>query len=179
MRATYKKCLGLLLISGLLLSLFYAWSPGTSSRVDIRSRQRGRIQKLLQGKIQDTISVYQDIGYHIKDDVARLVISQHVWILPCIIIFIFNNSLSGIFFLTVIWRKIHVCVGLMRTPFNYRSPIRCSHVCGPTTSFLHSWSPIPTRAAWSVTELRSTAAFRRGNTPLCTRVTVSLIHFCF
>uniref|UniRef100_A0A8C2X138 Beta-1,4 N-acetylgalactosaminyltransferase n=1 Tax=Cyclopterus lumpus TaxID=8103 RepID=A0A8C2X138_CYCLU len=70
MRATFKTCLGLLLISGLLLSLFCAWSPGTGSSVDIRSRQGGQIQKLLKEKIQGTISVYQNIPYHIKDDVA-------------------------------------------------------------------------------------------------------------
>ncbi|XP_068453742.1 beta-1,4 N-acetylgalactosaminyltransferase 1a isoform X2 [Clinocottus analis] len=72
MRATFKKCLGLLLISGLLLFLFCAWRPGTSSGVDLRTRQRGQIQKLLKGKIQDIIGVYPDIAYHIKDDVACL-----------------------------------------------------------------------------------------------------------
>ncbi|XP_054465279.1 beta-1,4 N-acetylgalactosaminyltransferase 1a isoform X2 [Anoplopoma fimbria] len=70
MPATYKKCFGLLLIGGLLLFLFFAWSPGTSSGVDIQRRQGGLIQKLLQGKIQETLSGYNDIAYHIKEDVA-------------------------------------------------------------------------------------------------------------
>ena len=80
MRATCKRCLGLILASGiLLLVLFHAWSPGTSLEVDIRPRQGGPLKKLLDGKIQDIISGYHDdISYHIKADVARFVISQHV-----------------------------------------------------------------------------------------------------
>ncbi|XP_044067209.1 beta-1,4 N-acetylgalactosaminyltransferase 1a [Siniperca chuatsi] len=71
MRTTYTKCLGLILVSGLLLLvLFYAHSPGTSSVVDIRPRQGSPIKKLLDEKIQDTISGYHDIAYHIKEDVA-------------------------------------------------------------------------------------------------------------
>uniref|UniRef100_G3P2M7 Beta-1,4 N-acetylgalactosaminyltransferase n=2 Tax=Gasterosteus aculeatus aculeatus TaxID=481459 RepID=G3P2M7_GASAC len=70
MRASYKKCFGLLLISGLLLSLFFAWSPGTISRVDIRPRLGGQIQKLLEERIEDVISGYHDVS-HTKDDVAR------------------------------------------------------------------------------------------------------------
>ncbi|KAM6928832.1 beta-1,4 N-acetylgalactosaminyltransferase 1a [Lycodopsis pacificus] len=71
MRATYKMFLGLLSISGLLLFLLCTWSPGPSSGVDIRTKQGGEIHELLEGKIQDAISGYHDISYHIKDDVAR------------------------------------------------------------------------------------------------------------
>ncbi|XP_038578497.1 beta-1,4 N-acetylgalactosaminyltransferase 1a isoform X1 [Micropterus salmoides] len=71
MRTTYKKCLSLILISVLLLlALFYASSPGTSSVVDIRPRQDSPLKKLLDGKIGDTISGYRDIPYHIKEEVA-------------------------------------------------------------------------------------------------------------
>lgn len=85
MRTTYKKCLSLILISVLLLlALFYASSPGTSSVVDIRPRQDSPLKKLLDGKIGDTISGYRDIPYHIKEEVAWCVISQHVWIFLCL-----------------------------------------------------------------------------------------------
>lgn len=70
MRATFKKCFGLLLVSGLLVALFRTWYPGTSSGVDIQPRQEGLLKKILEGKIRETISAYQDIAYHIKDDVA-------------------------------------------------------------------------------------------------------------
>ncbi|XP_028439933.1 beta-1,4 N-acetylgalactosaminyltransferase 1a isoform X1 [Perca flavescens] len=70
MRANYKKFVGLILVSGLLLGLFYAWSPGTSSGVDIRPRQEGLIKELIEGKIRDPFSGNRDIAYHIKDDVA-------------------------------------------------------------------------------------------------------------
>ncbi|XP_037629966.1 beta-1,4 N-acetylgalactosaminyltransferase 1a [Sebastes umbrosus] len=70
MRASCKKCLGLLLVSGLLLALFHVWRPGTSSVVDIRPRQGDLMKKLFEAKIQDTISGYHDIAYHIKEDVA-------------------------------------------------------------------------------------------------------------
>lgn len=75
---TTRKCLGLILASGLLLlALFYAWSPGTSSGVDIWQRQ-GRPVKKLNAKMQDIISGNPDIAYHIKEDVAWCVMSQHV-----------------------------------------------------------------------------------------------------
>ncbi|XP_070695867.1 beta-1,4 N-acetylgalactosaminyltransferase 1a [Pempheris klunzingeri] len=71
MRVIYKKCLGLTLVSGLLLlALFHTWSPWTNSGVDIRQRQASPIKKLLEGKIQDSISGNHDIAYHIKEDVA-------------------------------------------------------------------------------------------------------------
>ncbi|XP_034732914.1 beta-1,4 N-acetylgalactosaminyltransferase 1a [Etheostoma cragini] len=70
MRAKCKKCLGVSLVSGLLLALLYTWSPGTSSGVEIRPRQESLIREILKGKIQDTISDNHDIVYHIKDDVA-------------------------------------------------------------------------------------------------------------
>lgn len=66
MKNTCKKCLRLIVVSGLLLVvLFYFWSPGTSSGVDIRSRQSSPIKKLFSGKIGDS-----NIPYHIKEDVA-------------------------------------------------------------------------------------------------------------
>ncbi|KAI4823951.1 hypothetical protein KUCAC02_012503 [Chaenocephalus aceratus] len=70
MRATFKKCLVLILLVGLLLALFYAWSPGTGSAVDIRPRQGGLLKKLIEEKTRDTIGGYHDIAYNIKEDVA-------------------------------------------------------------------------------------------------------------
>lgn len=73
----YKKWLGLILVSVsgiLLLAFFHAWGPGSSSEVNIQPRLESPIKKLLKGKIQDTIGGYQDIAYHIKEDVARCVI---------------------------------------------------------------------------------------------------------
>ncbi|KAM8755034.1 beta-1,4 N-acetylgalactosaminyltransferase 1a [Acanthopagrus schlegelii] len=72
MRITSKKCLGPMLLTGLtLLALFYAWSPGASSSVDVRPRQRSPLQKLLHETIQGIISGHHnDIAYHIKEDVA-------------------------------------------------------------------------------------------------------------
>ncbi|XP_070766188.1 beta-1,4 N-acetylgalactosaminyltransferase 1a [Enoplosus armatus] len=71
MRTKCKKCLGLILVSGLLLlALFHARSPGTSSVVDIRPRHGSPMKKLLDGKIRDTISDYHDIAYDVKEDVA-------------------------------------------------------------------------------------------------------------
>ncbi|KAI3357422.1 hypothetical protein L3Q82_015857 [Scortum barcoo] len=68
---TYKKCLGLILASGLLLLvLFHAWIPRNVSEVDIRPRQGSPMQKLIDGKIRDTITGYNDIAYTIKEDVA-------------------------------------------------------------------------------------------------------------
>lgn len=71
MRARHKKCLGLIFASGvLLLGLFHAWSPGTSSEVDIQPRQGSAIKELLSEKIQRIISGQDDIPYHVKKDVA-------------------------------------------------------------------------------------------------------------
>lgn len=98
MRSSYKKCLGLILISGLLmLALFHAYSPGTGSVVDIRPRQGSPIQKLIDGKIRDTVSGYNDIAYNIKEDVAWYVNSRHVRyfvkVMLWILIFILINSI--------------------------------------------------------------------------------------
>lgn len=185
MHITKKKCLGLILLSGLLLlALLQVLSPWTHSGVDIQQRQGSSVKKLLDGKIQDIISGYRDIAYHTKEDVAWCVISQNtcyfVYILLLILICIPFNSLSIIYIPdAVVWLKIHVCVWLMRRPFTCRSPICCSRVCGPIMLVLRSWSPTLTLKAQSVTELRSTAALRGGkvnwmvNTSLCNHVTVS------
>ncbi|XP_035512832.1 beta-1,4 N-acetylgalactosaminyltransferase 1a [Morone saxatilis] len=72
MRTTCKKSLVMILVCGLLLLVFFHyWSPGTSSAVDIQPRQRSPINNLLDVKIQDIISGYSDVPYHIKEDVAR------------------------------------------------------------------------------------------------------------
>uniref|UniRef100_A0A3Q1GYM9 Beta-1,4 N-acetylgalactosaminyltransferase n=2 Tax=Acanthochromis polyacanthus TaxID=80966 RepID=A0A3Q1GYM9_9TELE len=61
-----SKCRRLILVGGILLVvLFYFWSPGTSSGVDIRPRQSSPLKNLFSGKIGDS-----DIPYHIKEDVA-------------------------------------------------------------------------------------------------------------
>uniref|UniRef100_UPI0037E9639A beta-1,4 N-acetylgalactosaminyltransferase 1a n=1 Tax=Semicossyphus pulcher TaxID=241346 RepID=UPI0037E9639A len=72
MRATLKRCVGLIVVSGLLMfALFHTWSPGSSSEVDIGPRKWSAINTLLHGKIQGIAKGYQDIPYHIKPDVAR------------------------------------------------------------------------------------------------------------
>ncbi|XP_010746142.2 beta-1,4 N-acetylgalactosaminyltransferase 1a isoform X2 [Larimichthys crocea] len=73
MRTTCKKCLGLILVIGLLLlayCYFHALSPGTSSAVDIKLRHGSPVERLLNGKNRDIISDYHDIAYQIKEDVA-------------------------------------------------------------------------------------------------------------
>ncbi|KAM9855796.1 beta-1,4 N-acetylgalactosaminyltransferase 1a isoform 2-T3 [Aulostomus maculatus] len=79
MRRSYKKCFGLIGISGLLLllvPLFNTWKPGPSSAFNIGPRQRGwgatenSWRKFLERKTQDSISDYHNISYHIKEDVA-------------------------------------------------------------------------------------------------------------
>lgn len=77
MFGSFKKRLVLIVISGLLLlvALFHAWRPGTSSGVDIRPRLGSAIEKILIEKIQDSISDYQDISYNIKEDVAWWVVN--------------------------------------------------------------------------------------------------------
>ncbi|XP_059188961.1 beta-1,4 N-acetylgalactosaminyltransferase 1a [Centropristis striata] len=70
MRIPYKKCLAMILVSGLLLALLHAWIPRASSGVDITPREGGQLKKLLEGKIGDSIGGYDNIEYHIKDDVA-------------------------------------------------------------------------------------------------------------
>ncbi|KAK2851381.1 hypothetical protein Q5P01_007657 [Channa striata] len=70
---TFKKCVGLISItvSGLLLlAVFNAWGTWSSSGVDIQPRLESPIKKLLEEKLQDSISDYQHIAYHIKEDVA-------------------------------------------------------------------------------------------------------------
>lgn len=69
-----------MLLTGLtLLALFYAWSPGTSSVVDVWPRQGNQLQKLLDETNQGIISGHHnDIAYHIKEDVARCVITQRI-----------------------------------------------------------------------------------------------------
>ncbi|XP_022597639.1 beta-1,4 N-acetylgalactosaminyltransferase 1-like isoform X2 [Seriola dumerili] len=73
MHKTSKKCLGLIFVSIVgLLALYHVWCPGSSSEVDIQPRQGGTIKELLDGKIRDITSAYNDITYHIKEDVACL-----------------------------------------------------------------------------------------------------------
>ncbi|XP_074537856.1 beta-1,4 N-acetylgalactosaminyltransferase 1a [Halichoeres trimaculatus] len=71
MRASYKRCCGLILLVGfLLMALCHVWSPGSSSRVDIWPKELGPIDSHLNGKIRNIASAYRDIPYHIKEDVA-------------------------------------------------------------------------------------------------------------
>ncbi|XP_063750021.1 beta-1,4 N-acetylgalactosaminyltransferase 1a isoform X2 [Eleginops maclovinus] len=71
MRTNFKKYLGLILLGGLLIALFLAWSPRTTSAVDLWPRQGGLLKKLIKEKVQDTIGGHHDIAYHIKEDMAR------------------------------------------------------------------------------------------------------------
>lgn len=76
MTNTYKKFLGLILVSmtGGLLLAYLQWNLGSSSGVDIQPRLESPVKKLLERNIQRTIGGYQDIAYHIKQNVARCVI---------------------------------------------------------------------------------------------------------
>uniref|UniRef100_A0A672YDC1 Beta-1,4 N-acetylgalactosaminyltransferase n=1 Tax=Sphaeramia orbicularis TaxID=375764 RepID=A0A672YDC1_9TELE len=70
MRARYKKVVGLILVSGLAVTLFHTWSHSTSSEVDIQPRLGTPLKELLQRIHRDNISDSQVDGYHIKEDVA-------------------------------------------------------------------------------------------------------------
>uniref|UniRef100_A0A8D2ZL75 Beta-1,4 N-acetylgalactosaminyltransferase n=1 Tax=Scophthalmus maximus TaxID=52904 RepID=A0A8D2ZL75_SCOMX len=72
MRTIYKKCLGLICVNAVgLMALFYSWSLESSSGIDLRLRHGIPVKKLLAGKIQDIIGGYDDIAYHINEEVAR------------------------------------------------------------------------------------------------------------
>ncbi|XP_077369112.1 beta-1,4 N-acetylgalactosaminyltransferase 1a [Festucalex cinctus] len=71
MRVSYKKCLGLLVISGVLLvTLFNTLSPGSGSAVDLRSRRTSEMETAIIEKILHPFNNYNDIPYNIKEDVA-------------------------------------------------------------------------------------------------------------
>lgn len=90
MHITKKKCLGLILLNGLLfLAILQVWSPWTHPGVDIEPRQGSSVKKLLDGKIQDIIGGYRDIAYHTKEDVAWCVISQNTCYFVYILLFSF------------------------------------------------------------------------------------------
>ncbi|KAF7664559.1 hypothetical protein LDENG_00172560 [Lucifuga dentata] len=79
MRVISTKYVGLLLVAELLLLLlFHAWCPGTSSGVNIQPKLHNSIQKLLMEKTIHAISGYPDIAYHIKEDVVCLLFPS-VW----------------------------------------------------------------------------------------------------
>lgn len=72
MRVINKKFLGLILISGLLLTaLLHVWNPWSGSVVDIQPRQQSTMKNLIERTTQLLVSSYEDIAYHIKEDVAR------------------------------------------------------------------------------------------------------------
>ncbi|XP_061630690.1 beta-1,4 N-acetylgalactosaminyltransferase 1a isoform X1 [Phyllopteryx taeniolatus] len=71
MRITYKKCLGLLVISGfMLVALLNSWSPGGGSGVDLWPGRTIEMELVIREKIQDIFNDYNNISYHIKKDVA-------------------------------------------------------------------------------------------------------------
>ncbi|XP_047426323.1 beta-1,4 N-acetylgalactosaminyltransferase 1a [Mugil cephalus] len=71
MHVSCKKRLGLIVFAGLMLvALTHFWSHGTTSTVDIRSRQDRPTKKRLSGKNGAAANEYHDIPYHIKKDVA-------------------------------------------------------------------------------------------------------------
>lgn len=71
MRVSKNKFLGLILISGLLLTaLLHVWESRSGSVVDIGPRQQSTIKNLVDRTSQHLVSVYPDIAYHIKEDVA-------------------------------------------------------------------------------------------------------------
>lgn len=67
MRRIYMKYLGLVLASGLLVTLLYGWRPGTRTTVDIR--RRNPVEKLFIGTVGDASSGAA-ISYKIKENVA-------------------------------------------------------------------------------------------------------------
>ncbi|XP_061531908.1 beta-1,4 N-acetylgalactosaminyltransferase 1a isoform X2 [Phycodurus eques] len=71
MRITYKKCLGLLVISGfMLVALLNSWSPGGGSGVDLWPGRIIEMELVIREKIQDIFNDHNNISYHIKKDVA-------------------------------------------------------------------------------------------------------------
>ncbi|XP_061759365.1 beta-1,4 N-acetylgalactosaminyltransferase 1a isoform X2 [Nerophis ophidion] len=73
MRVSSKKCLGLLVIIGsLLVALFNTWSPAALSAVDLRPGHNVGMETVIMEKLQDLLNKYDDISYHIKEDVACL-----------------------------------------------------------------------------------------------------------
>ncbi|XP_054653106.1 beta-1,4 N-acetylgalactosaminyltransferase 1a [Dunckerocampus dactyliophorus] len=74
MRFYLKKCLGVLVISGsLLVVLFNTWSPAALSGVDLRLGHNVGMENIIKEKLQDLLNNYNDISYHIKEEVACLV----------------------------------------------------------------------------------------------------------
>lgn len=66
MRRPYKKALGLVLFSGLCVTLFHVWSSLSPSGGDTLPRQeKENSLKWIQEHIRD-----HDFGYHVKEDVA-------------------------------------------------------------------------------------------------------------
>uniref|UniRef100_A0A7N9AYE8 Beta-1,4 N-acetylgalactosaminyltransferase n=1 Tax=Mastacembelus armatus TaxID=205130 RepID=A0A7N9AYE8_9TELE len=57
-------------VAVLLLVVFNTWRAGSRSEVDLWPRHRSPLEKVLEGKVQKTISDSHDIPYHIKQDVA-------------------------------------------------------------------------------------------------------------
>ncbi|XP_019751230.1 beta-1,4 N-acetylgalactosaminyltransferase 1a [Hippocampus comes] len=71
MRVSYKKGLGLLVISGfLLVVLLNSRSPGSGFGVDLRPGRINELETAIMEQLQDRLNDYNDISYHIKDDVA-------------------------------------------------------------------------------------------------------------
>ncbi|XP_062420545.1 beta-1,4 N-acetylgalactosaminyltransferase 1a isoform X1 [Pungitius pungitius] len=81
MRSSFKQCFGLLLISVLLLSLFFAWSPGSLSVVDIRPKLRGQIDIILEEKIQNIISGY-DVAHRLAQNTCMCLADEETFRLP-------------------------------------------------------------------------------------------------
>lgn len=81
MRITTKKCLSLVLVSGLvLLAFFHGWSSRNYSAVDIRIKHRGSLAtQVNQRKLHVVANGYPDIAYSIKEEVARYVIYYIHW----------------------------------------------------------------------------------------------------
>lgn len=71
MRVSYKKGLGLLVISGfLLVVLLNSRSPGSGLGVDLRPGSINELETAIMEQLQDRLNDYHDISYHIKEDVA-------------------------------------------------------------------------------------------------------------
>nr|XP_057940410.1 beta-1,4 N-acetylgalactosaminyltransferase 1-like isoform X2 [Doryrhamphus excisus] len=74
MRFHFKKCLGLLMVSGSLLVLvFNTWSPAPPSGVDLRRGRNFGMENIISEKLQALLKDYDDISYHVKEEVACLV----------------------------------------------------------------------------------------------------------
>lgn len=137
MRKKSEKCLRLTLVVGaLLVALFYFWSPGSIEEVDIRPRQDTPIKYFFTIKTGDATDSYEDIPYHVKEEITRCVFLK----CDCFLFkfMFFSSSSHSVLFPTVVWLTMLAYASPMREPFTCRCPICSSHKCQLKILLKHS-----------------------------------------